>query len=123
MVRGIRGAITVERDEPELVHEAVRELLLAMLAENGIDDHDCIAAIFFTTTGDLTSTFPAAAARTLGMNAVPLMGMAEIDIPGGTPRVVRVMIQVNTRRRQAEMRHVYLRGAASLRPDLAAAAV
>jgi len=120
-LRGIRGATTVERDEPGLVLEATRELLTTMLEANGVSDHEVIASIFFTTTPDLVSTFPAEAARELGMDMVPLICNQEIPVPGRLPRVVRVMMQVNTTRRQREMQHVYLRGAAALRPDLVSA--
>jgi chorismate mutase len=120
-VRGIRGATTVEADEPELVLEATRELLVAMLEANGIDDFEPIAAIFFTTTPDVTSTFPAEAARALGMTMVPMLCNQEIPVPGRLQRAVRVMLQLNTTRAQTEMRHVYLRGAIVLRPDLVSA--
>ncbi|HZW98606.1 MAG TPA: chorismate mutase [Trueperaceae bacterium] len=120
-LRGVRGATTVAADEPSLILEATRELLTAMLEANGIDDFDVIAAIFFTTTQDLTSTFPAEAARELGMNMVPLLCNQEIPVPGRLKRCVRVMMQVNTRRSQAEMVHVYQREARSLRPDLVSA--
>ncbi len=120
-LRGIRGATTVERDEPGLVLEATRELLVTMLESNGVSDHEVIASIFFTTTPDLVSAFPAEAARELGMDMVPLICNQEIPVPGRLPRAVRVMMQVNTRRRQREMKHVYLRGAAALRPDLVSA--
>jgi chorismate mutase len=120
-LRGIRGATTVERDAAGLVLEATRELLQEMLRANEIDDPEPIAAIFFTTTPDLVSTFPAEAAREMGMDMVPLICNQEIPVPGRLPRVVRVMMQVNTARRQREMRHVYLREAATLRPDLVSA--
>lgn len=120
-LRGIRGATTVERDEPEAILEATRELLATMLEGNGIDDFEVIASIFFTTTPDLVATFPAEAARELGMDMVPLICNQEIPVPGRLARVVRVMMQVNTERSQREMRHVYLRGAAALRPDLVSA--
>ena len=120
-VRGIRGATTVECDEPELILDATAELLSAMLEANDIRDFEPIAAIFFTTTPDLSSTFPAEAARRLGMNMVPLLCNQEIPVPGRLPRAIRVMMQVNTRKSQAEMRHVYLREAVTLRPDLMSA--
>lgn len=120
-LRGIRGATTVERDAAELVLAATRELLQEMLRANEIDDPEPIAAIFFTTTPDLVSTFPAEAAREMGMDMVPLICNQEIPVPGRLPRVVRVMMQVNTARGQREMRHVYLREAATLRPDLISA--
>ncbi len=120
-VRGIRGATTVEQDEPELILTATKELLATMLRENEIRDFEAIAAIFFTTTPDLTSTFPAEAARALGMNLVPLMCNQEIPVPNRLPRAVRVMLQVNTTKTQREMRHIYLREAVKLRPDLVSA--
>lgn len=120
-LRGIRGATTVEEDRAELVLEATRELLEAMLEQNGIDDFEPIAAIFFTSTPDLTSTFPAEAARALGMHRVPLICNQEIPVPGRVGRAVRVMLQLNTAKRQDEIVHVYLRGAKVLRPDLASA--
>ena len=120
-LRGIRGATTVADDTPELILEATRELLLQILAANGIDDFEVIASIFFTTTPDLRATFPAEAARAIGMTTVPLICNQEIPVPGRLPRCVRVMMQVNTQRSQGEMVHVYLRDARSLRPDLVSA--
>lgn len=120
-LRGIRGATTVERDEPGPVLSATRELLREMLAQNDIDEFEPIAAIFFTTTPDLVSTYPAEAARELGMDMVPLICNQEIPVPGRLPRVVRVMLQLNTAKGQREVRHVYLREATALRPDLVSA--
>ena len=120
-LRGIRGATTVEVDESEAILEATRELLVAMLKRNGVDDFEPIAAICFTTTPDLLATFPAEAARALGMTKVPLLCNQEIPVPGRLPRVVRVMLQINTQLTQDEVQHVYLRDAVALRPDLASA--
>ncbi len=120
-LRGIRGATTVAVDESDAILEATSELLSAMLERNGIDDFEPIAAIFFTTTPDLVATFPAEAARHLGMTKVPLLCNQEIPVAGRLPRVVRVMLQINTHLRQDEVQHVYLRGAVALRPDLASA--
>lgn len=120
-LRGIRGATTVAADTPELILEATRELLVEMLSVNGIDDFEVIASIFFTTTQDLRATFPAEAARAIGMTMVPLICNQEIPVPGRLARCIRVMMQVNTQRSQAEMVHVYLREARSLRPDLVSA--
>jgi chorismate mutase len=120
-VRGIRGATTVEEDRADLVLEATRELLVTMLERNGIESFDAIAAIFFTTTPDVRSTFPAEAARALGMTMVPMLCNQEIPVPGRLGMAVRVMLQLNTSKRQDEIRHVYLRGATVLRPDLVSA--
>ena len=120
-VRGIRGATTVTADEPELILAATRELVSEMLAQNGITDFGVISSAFFTTTPDLTSTFPAEGARELGMTTVPLLCFQEIPVPDRLPRCVRVMILVHTSMAQGEVRHVYLREAKSRRPDLASA--
>lgn len=120
-VRGIRGATTVTADEPELILEATRELLAAMLEQNDVTDYGVITSVFFTTTPDLTSTFPAEGARAIGMTVVPLLCFQEIPVPNRLPRCVRVMMLVHTPKAQAEVRHVYLREAKSLRPDLSSA--
>jgi chorismate mutase len=120
-VRGIRGATTVERDDAELVLQATQELLEEMLRANNITEHEPIASIFFTTTHDLTSTFPAEAARRIGMHTVPLICNLEIPVPGRLQRAVRIMMQLNTQKSQVEIKHIYLREAVKLRPDLASA--
>jgi chorismate mutase len=120
-LRGIRGATTVERDDSELILEATKELLEEILRANDITEFEPIAAIFFTTTPDLSSTFPAEAARRLGMTMVPLICNQEIPVPNRLGKAVRVMLQLNTQKSQAEMKHIYLREAKSLRPDLVSA--
>jgi chorismate mutase len=120
-LRGIRGATTVERDEAGLIHEATRELLSAILQANEINDFEPIASIFFTTTPDLCSTFPAEAARALGMTTVPLICTQEIPVPNRLPRAIRVMLQINTKKSQKQIKHIYLREAVSLRPDIVSA--
>jgi chorismate mutase len=120
-VRGIRGAINVDADVPEQILPATRELLQELLKANKIGGYDDIASIIFTTTSDLTSTFPAEAARGLGMSHVPLLCASEIPVPGSMPRCIRVLMHVNTDCRQNEMIHVYLRDAKKLRPDVTSA--
>ena len=117
-VRGIRGATSVEADVPAQVLAATRELLEEILRANEIADFDDVVSAIFTTTPDLTSTFPAEAARTIGMKQVPLLCAAEIAVPSGMPRVVRVLLHVNTDKRPSEVVHVYLREAKRLRPDI-----
>uniref|UniRef100_A0A7C5RFC6 Chorismate mutase AroH n=1 Tax=Thermus caliditerrae TaxID=1330700 RepID=A0A7C5RFC6_9DEIN len=121
MVRGIRGAITVEEDTPEAIHGATRELLLKMLEMNGIRSHEELAAIIFTVTEDLTSAFPAEAARQIGMHRVPLLSAREVPVPGSLPRVIRVLALWNADIPQEAVKHVYLREAVRLRPDLESA--
>lgn len=116
-VRGVRGAITVERDEAELLLDATERLLREIVAENDIRSDD-VASALFTLTPDLCSQFPAAAARRMGWTRVPLLNFTEIAVPNGLPRVIRVLLHVNTDKGQDEIVHVYLEGARVLRPDL-----
>lgn len=97
--------------------ERVRELLSEMLGRNGVD-HDDIVSVVFTATDDLHSGFPAAAAREMGLGDVPLLCARELDIDGGMPRCIRVLMHVETERSRAELRHVYLEQARTLRDDL-----
>ncbi len=120
-IRGIRGATTVTADEPDLILQATRELLEAILAENeGMRPED-VASALFTVTEDLVSTFPAQAARQMGWGLVPMMCAREIPVPGSLPRVIRVLVHWNTELQQDQITHVYLREAVKLRPDLVAA--
>ena len=114
LVRGVRGATTVEANSVEAILEATRELLDQMLKANEIDIED-IASAFFTTTPDLNAEFPALAARHLG---VALMCAAEIPKPGALPMCLRIMLHVNTEKASGEIKHIYLKGARVLRPDL-----
>ncbi len=116
-LRAVRGAISVDRDERELVLEASAALVREVLDRNGIDPDDLVS-IVFTATPDLTSEFPAYAARQMGLVDVPLLCAREIDVPGAMPRVLRLLAHVETDRPRSEIRHVYLRGAAALRTDL-----
>jgi len=117
MVRGIRGATTVDRDDAEAILEATEELLREIIARNDLQP-EFVASALFTATPDLTAQFPAAAARRLGWTLVPLLNFTEIGVAGGLARCVRVLVHVNTQRSQEEVVHVYLREAQSLRPDL-----
>jgi chorismate mutase len=120
-IRGIRGATTVVANEAELILQATRELLEAILEENeGMRPED-IASAIFTVTDDLTSTFPAQAARQMGWSLVPMMCAREIPVPGSLPHAIRVLVHWNTEVPQNEVTHVYLREAVKLRPDLVAA--
>jgi len=117
MVRGIRGAITAANNEREAIVQATSRLLREIVERNALQVEN-IGAIFFTTTPDLTAEFPAAAARELGWNDVPLLCGHEMSVPGRLDKCVRVMMLVNVDVAQSKIRHVYLDGATSLRPDL-----
>jgi chorismate mutase len=116
-LRGVRGAISVERDDAALLLDATERLLREIVAENDIRSDD-VASALFTLTPDLVSQFPAMAARRMGWTRVPLLNFTEIAVPGGLPRCIRVLLHVNTEKRQDEIVHVYLDGARVLRPDL-----
>lgn len=113
----MRGAVSVARNEAGPIVAATESLLLQMLEQNGVQPPDVIS-ILFTATPDLDAEFPAAAARSLGLDDVPLMCASEIDVPGSLPRCVRVMLHVYTERAYASLRHVYLGEARRLRSDL-----
>jgi chorismate mutase len=117
-VRGIRGAITVEEDQSDLVLSATQELLSAIQKDNPTLRKDDIASILFTVTSDLSSVYPAKAAREMGWAQIPLMCALEIPVVGSLKKCVRVLIHWNTELKQDEIRHVYLRDAVKLRPDL-----
>ncbi|HEU4643780.1 MAG TPA: chorismate mutase [Gemmatimonadaceae bacterium] len=119
-VRAIRGATTVERDEPVLVRGATRELLGSIVERNALHPDD-IVSVIFTVTSDLTSEFPARAARELGWVDVPLLCTMEIPVPGALPRCIRVLLHVETGIERDAIQHVYLREAHGLRPDLTSA--
>jgi len=117
LVRGIRGATTVDRNSKEEIIKRTKELLTVLKKENGFKIEDMVS-IFFSATPDLNATFPAQAARELGWEQVPLFDMQEIDVPGSLPQCIRVLIQINCSKNQTEIKHSYLRGAEILRKDL-----
>ena len=117
-VRGIRGATTVAGNTREAILEATAELLEAVVRANGLRRED-VASAFFTTTADLDAEYPAVAARAAGWTDVALLCGHEMNVPGGLPRCLRLLVHVNTDKPPSAIRHVYLREAAALRPDLA----
>jgi chorismate mutase len=113
----LRGATTVDADTREALIDRTGELLAALLERNGLE-HDQLVSIIFTATRDLHSEFPAAAARALGLGDVPLLCARELDVTGGNPRTIRVLIHCYSTRPRASLRHVYLHRARHLRDDL-----
>ncbi|GII92409.1 chorismate mutase [Sinosporangium siamense] len=118
VVRAIRGAIQVAANDRDSILSGTTELVTAVMERNQLTTDDVISVIF-TCTLDLTAEFPALAARKLGFHDVPLICSTEIDVPGSMPRVVRLMAHVATDKPRQEIQHVYLRGAAALRVDIA----
>jgi chorismate mutase len=116
-VRAVRGAIQFDANERDEILNGTSQLVTEVLHRNGIDAADLIS-IVFTATPDLNAEFPAYAARLLGLTDVPLLCTTEIAVPGSMPRVLRLLAHVETSLTRADIRHVYLRGAAALRTDL-----
>jgi chorismate mutase len=119
MVRGLRGATTVDVDTTEQVTERSQELIRRLMEHNELAEDD-IVSVLFTATADVTSIFPATAIREIGFGAVPLLCAAEIAVPGAMPLCIRVLLHVHTTRTKDEIHHVYLHGAQGLRDDLPA---
>ena len=117
LVRGIRGAITVNENTKKEILTHTKELLLAMKKSNDFNIED-IVSVFFSTTSDLDSAFPAAAARKLSWSGVPLFGMQETNVQSGLKKCIRILIQINCEKKQNEIKHCYLREAKNLRKDL-----
>lgn len=117
-LHGIRGATTVEANEASRILEATDELLRRMIEANELEPDDIVSGIF-TVTRDLDAAFPARAAEDYGWNIVALLHSTEIPVPGSLPRCIRLLVHAYTRRRRADIRHIYLRGATVLRPDRA----
>ncbi|MBW2647812.1 MAG: chorismate mutase [Deltaproteobacteria bacterium] len=115
--RGIRGATTIDSDSKDNVLSAVHELLGAILAANPDLKPVDIASALFTTTEDISSAFPAFAARQMGWTQVPMISAREIPVPKSLPLCIRVLILWNTDIKQNSIQHIYLRDAANLRPD------
>ncbi len=113
-MRGIRGATQVAENTVEAIEGAVVELCREICDRNRIAPPEITWAIF-TVTHDLDADFPARAARVGGWSAVPMICSQEIPVPGSMPRVIRVLLHVDS---DGPPNHVYLRGAEALRPDL-----
>ena len=116
LTRGVRGATTVTSNTREAILEATRELLQAMVDENGISLED-VASAFFTSSPDLNAEFPALAARQMGWTDVALLCGHEMQVPGSLLMCLRILLHVNTEKKASDIVHVYLHGARVLRPE------
>ena len=114
--RGIRGATTVDLNDPDAIREATTVLLTEMMRANDLRVED-IASAFFTTTRDLNAEFPAVAANKMGFTDVALMCGHEMDVPGSLAMCLRILLHVNTEKDADQLIHTYQRGAKALRPD------
>jgi chorismate mutase len=117
-VRAIRGAVQVGANDRVDILDGTTELVTEVMTRNGLVTDDVIS-VLFTATPDLTAEFPALAARKIGFHDVPLLCASEIGVPSAMPRVVRLLMHIETSKPRSELEHVYLRGAAALRLDIA----
>lgn len=118
LVRAIRGATQIAKDDPSLMKEAVVELMEELLKLNELEITDLISVIF-TVTEDLRSDFPAASARAMGLGEIPLLCSVEIPVPGSLARTIRVLVHCHSSKALGDIKHIYLRGTSVLRRDLA----
>jgi len=118
MVRGIRGAITVEQNTADSIQRATQRLLQTIVERNQLE-LDQVVSVMFSVTSDLDAESPPYGARLIGWTSIPLFCAQEMVVKDGLSRCVRVLIHTNSEKQQQEIRHVYLDGATALRPDLA----
>jgi chorismate mutase len=116
-LQALRGATTCDENSREEIDTKTQVLVEEILERNEVD-HDDIVSIIFTATNDLTKQFPATAARALGLGDIPLLCARELEVEGGMPLTIRVLMHLYTERNRSELHHVYLEGARSLRDDL-----
>lgn len=116
-VRAVRGAVTVDENSMVEIIDETKSLLKSMIEENNIDQEDMIS-IIFSVTKDLDAAFPAVAARQLGLTDVALFCTSEMDVPGSLPKCIRVLMHINSEKKNSEIINIYLKDAKVLRPDL-----
>lgn len=118
LIRGVRGATTIQSDTVELIQEETERLVLEMVKKNNVNPDD-VASVIISTTTDISSSFPAKAVRSIpGWTFVPVMCTHEMDVPESIRLCIRVLMHVNTNLAQQDIHHIYLNGAMKLRPDL-----
>jgi chorismate mutase len=114
----LRGATTIETDVPAQVDARTQEMMSLLMSRNQLTADDMVS-ILYSITPDVRSRNPATATRAMGLTEVPLIGVQEANIDGMLPLCIRVMIHIESDRRDRHsLRHVFLHGAKVLRPDL-----
>ena len=112
----VRGAVQATRNDEASILSSTEELVGELINRNGLVPEQIVSCIF-TCTDDLNAQFPAVAARTLGLDRVPLICSREIDVPGAMERVIRVIVHYYAPAAH-EPAHAYLGAAQRLRADL-----
>jgi len=116
-VRAIRGATTIEKNSVEDIMHETKNLLMEIVQANNINKEDIISVIF-STTKDINAAFPAKAAREIGWTDIPLMCTNEMDVPGSLEKCIRILMHINSDKSNSQLKHIYLKEARKLRPDL-----
>ena len=114
--KGIRGAISVEENTEESIKENTKILMGKILEENIIEMDD-IVSVVFSATKDLTKVYPAKIAREIGFSSSPLMCLQEMYVEYSLEKCIRVLITINCEKNH-KIKHIYLKKAAKLRPDI-----
>ncbi len=114
---GIRGAITAAKDTEEEIMSNTMELLKKVIELNSLA-HERITAVFFSCTKDLSSAYPAKAARQMGFTDIPLMCFQEMHVENSLSKCIRLCLFYDGDIAVKEVKHVYLKEATELRPDL-----
>lgn len=117
MVRAIRGATTVKNNTREEILDATSELVQEIMERNGITRENIIS-IIFSVTSDLDAAFPATAARQMGFDRVAMLSTYEMDVPDSLRKCIRVLMHIQTDKKNDELAYVYLKEARKLRPDI-----
>lgn len=116
-LRGIRGAIQVEKNERECILQAAKKLLTKVASENQLRKED-VVSVFFTATPDIYAEFPAYILREMGWKYIPVLCAQEMHVPHFMKKVIRVLVHAYSSKKHQEIKHQYLGPTIQLRPDL-----
>ena len=113
----LRGATTSEGNTKLEITSAVHELIEELISRNNLKPIN-ILSIIFTVTKDLNACFPASVARKYnGLDQVSFLDCQQMFVPDDINFCIRLMAQVKLPL-DKKLKHTYLRGASSLRPDI-----
>ena len=116
-ILSIRGATTVPENSVSAIIASTKELLIEIENSNNIN-RDKVVSIIFSCTSDLDKVYPAKAARELGYTHAGLMCFNEMFVENSLNMCIRVMLFCDAINDQKDVKHIYLRDAVVLRPDL-----
>ena len=117
-LKALRGATTAAANTAEAIHEAVAELVDALVERNALAGEQLLS-VTFSVTADLDACYPAAIARRRpGWEQVALLDCQQMAVDGDLPRCIRLLAHAWLEGDRQPV-HPYLRDAARLRPDRA----